>query len=117
MSEITERSAQTVSPPGGQPARSHPLGSVFGLLARQREATVFVVAVVLLLYFGIRYNSTFVSQTNLANLLSETAAPIIIIAIGGFLILLFAATLKGRRLESSNFIRCFDEGPAGMTLA
>ena len=49
MSEITERSAQTVSPPGGQPARSNPVGSVLGLLARQREATVFVVAVVLLL--------------------------------------------------------------------
>ncbi len=88
MSEITERSPQTVSPPGGQPARSNPLGSAFGLLARQREATVFVVAVVLLLYFGIRYNSTFVSSTNLANLLSETAAPIIIIAIGEVFLLI-----------------------------
>jgi len=87
MSEITERSPQTVLP-GGEPARSNPVGSVFGLLARQREATVFVVAVVLLLYFGIRYNSTFVSSTNLANLLSETAAPIIIIAIGEVFLLI-----------------------------
>lgn len=88
MSEITERSPQAVSPPGGQPTRRNPLGSVFGVLARQREATVFVVAVVLLLYFGIRYNSTFVSQTNLSNLLSNTAAPIIIIAIGEVFLLI-----------------------------
>ncbi len=58
------------------------------MLARQREATVFVVAVVLLLYFGIKYNSTFVSSTNLANLLSETASPIIIIAIGEVFLLI-----------------------------
>ncbi len=88
MSEITERSPQAVSPPGGPSARPNPLGSVLGLLARQREATVFVVAVVLLLYFGIRYNSTFVSQTNMSNLLSETAAPIIIIAIGEVFLLI-----------------------------
>jgi simple sugar transport system permease protein len=90
MSEITERSPQAVSPPGGQPAgrASGPRFGVFGVLARQREATVFVVALVLLLYFGIKYNSTFVSQTNLANLLSETAAPIIIIGIGEVFLLI-----------------------------
>ena len=89
MSEITE-SPQTVSPSGAPPPRGapSPLHSAFSLLARQREATVFVVAVVLLLYFGIRYNSTFVSQTNLANLLSETAAPIMIIAIGEVFLLI-----------------------------
>ena len=62
--------------------------SALGLLTRQRETTVFVVAVVLLLYFGIKYNSTFVSSTNLANLLSETASPIIIIAIGEVFLLI-----------------------------
>jgi simple sugar transport system permease protein len=89
MSEITERSPQTVSP-GGPPARGvpGPLRSALGLLGRQREATVFVVAVVLLLYFGIKYNSTFVSQTNMSNLLSETAAPIMIIAIGEVFLLI-----------------------------
>jgi simple sugar transport system permease protein len=89
MSEITERTPQAMSPPGG-PARGGPraLGSALGALARQREATVFVVAVALLLYFGIRYNSTFVSQTNLSNLLSETAAPIIVIAIGEVFLLI-----------------------------
>src|SRR6202047_1549345 len=90
MSEITERRPQAVSPLGGQPAgrAPSPLRGLRRLLARHREATVFVVAVVLLLYFGIRYNSTFVSQTNLANLLSETAAPIIIIAIGEVFLLI-----------------------------
>jgi simple sugar transport system permease protein len=90
MSEITERTPQAVSPSGGRPARGGPsaLGRVLGVLARQREATVFVVAVALLLYFGIRYNSTFVSQTNLSNLLSNTAAPIIIIAIGEVFLLI-----------------------------
>jgi len=90
MSEITERTPQAVLPPEGGPARGRPspLGGVLGVLARQREVTVFVVAVALLLYFGIRYNSTFVSQTNLSNLLSETAAPIIVIAIGEVLLLI-----------------------------
>lgn len=89
MSDVTERTPQAVSPAGpnggGGPS---PLRATLGLLGRQREATVFVVAAVLLLYFGIRYNSTFVSQTNLANLLSETAAPIIIIAIGEVFLLI-----------------------------
>ncbi len=90
MSEITERTPQTVSPGAGPPGRRapSPLRNALSALARQREATVFVVAVALLLYFGIRYNSTFVSRTNLSNLLSETAAPIIIIAIGEVFLLI-----------------------------
>ncbi|HTT54010.1 MAG TPA: ABC transporter permease [Streptosporangiaceae bacterium] len=89
MSEITERTPQDVSPAAGPPGRApSPVGAALGVLTRQREATVFIVAVVLLLYFGIRYNSTFVSQTNLANLLSETAAPIIVIAIGEVFLLI-----------------------------
>jgi simple sugar transport system permease protein len=90
MSEITERTPQTASPAGGQPPGRGPtpLRTALGVLSRQREATVFVVAVALLLYFGIRYNSTFVSQTNLANLLSQTAAPIIVIAIGEVFLLI-----------------------------
>jgi hypothetical protein len=61
MSDVTERTPQTATPPppaGGAPS---PVRTALGVLARQREATVFVVAVVLVLYFGIRYNSTFVS--------------------------------------------------------
>jgi simple sugar transport system permease protein len=89
MSDVTERTPQAVSPAGPNGgAVPSPLRATLGLLGRQREATVFVVAVLLLLYFGIRYNSTFVSQTNLANLFSETAAPIIIIAIGEVFLLI-----------------------------
>jgi simple sugar transport system permease protein len=59
-----------------------------GVLGRQREATVFVVALALLLYFGLRYSSTFISQTNAVDLLSENAAPIAIIAIGEVVLLI-----------------------------
>jgi len=60
----------------------------FGVFARQREATVLVVTVALLLYFGISHNSTFVTQTNAVDLLSELMAPIAIIAIGEVLLLI-----------------------------
>jgi simple sugar transport system permease protein len=59
-----------------------------GVFARQREATVLVVTVALLLYFGISHASTFVSQTNAVDLLSELMAPIAIIAIGEVLLLI-----------------------------
>jgi simple sugar transport system permease protein len=59
-----------------------------GVFARQREATVLVVTIALLLYFGITHNSTFVSQTNAVDLLSELMAPIAIIAIGEVLLLI-----------------------------
>jgi simple sugar transport system permease protein len=59
-----------------------------GVFARQREATVLVVAVALLLYFALTHNSTFVTQTNIVDLLSELMAPIAIIAIGEVLLLI-----------------------------
>src|SRR6202789_4459135 len=59
-----------------------------GVFGRQREATIFVVAAALLLYFGLTHSSTFGSRTNAIDLLSETAAPIIIIAIGEVLLLI-----------------------------
>jgi simple sugar transport system permease protein len=68
---------------GGQP-----VVRALGVFARQREATVLVVTVALLLYFGITHNSTFVSETNAADLLSEIMAPIAIIAIGEVLLLI-----------------------------
>jgi simple sugar transport system permease protein len=64
------------------------LRSGLGAFGRQREATVFVVAVALLLYFGLKYTSSFVSQTNGVDLFSEFAAPIAIIAIGEVLLLI-----------------------------
>jgi simple sugar transport system permease protein len=59
-----------------------------GVFGRQREATVLVVTVALLLYFGLTHASTFVSQTNAVDLLSEIMAPIAIIAIGEVLLLI-----------------------------
>jgi simple sugar transport system permease protein len=91
VSEATQRQ-QPAGPPGAShPPRPGPLGlarSGLGVFGRQREATVFVVAIALLLYFGIRYFSTFVSQTNAVDLLSEWAAPIAIIGIGEVLLLI-----------------------------
>jgi simple sugar transport system permease protein len=72
---------------GGNGARQRLVGSL-GMFGRQREATVLVVTVALLLYFGITHASTFVSQTNAADLLSEIMAPIAIIAIGEVLLLI-----------------------------
>jgi simple sugar transport system permease protein len=92
MSEMTERSPRAAGPPDGGPGTGNgalaALRQGAGFLGRQREATVFVVAVVLLLYFGTRYNSTFVSRANFVDLLSENAAPIAIIAIGEVMLLI-----------------------------
>jgi simple sugar transport system permease protein len=59
-----------------------------GVFGRQREATVLVVTVALLLYFGLSYRSTFISSVNIVDLLSELMAPIAIIAIGEVLLLI-----------------------------
>jgi simple sugar transport system permease protein len=72
---------------GGAVARQTLAGGL-GLFARQREATVLVVTVALLLYFGISNASTFISQVNIVDLLSEIMAPIAIIAIGEVLLLI-----------------------------
>ena len=47
-----------------------------------------MVTAALLLYFGLTHSSTFGSRTNAIDLLSEIAAPIIIIAIGEVLLLI-----------------------------
>jgi simple sugar transport system permease protein len=90
VSNTTERSPSILGPPGGRPRSRalRQLGAGAGILGRQREATVFVVALALLLYFGLRYSSTFLSQTNIVDLLSENAAPIMIIGIGEVLLLI-----------------------------
>jgi simple sugar transport system permease protein len=59
-----------------------------GAFIRQREATVLVVTAALLLYFGISHFSTFVTQANGVDLLSENFAAIAIIAIGEVLLLI-----------------------------
>ena len=59
-----------------------------GILVRQREVTVFIVAVALFLYFAFENSSAFLGRPNLVVLLSETAAPLIIIALGEVFLLI-----------------------------
>jgi len=59
-----------------------------GAAGRQRETTIAVVTVALLLYFGLTNPTTFVSSSNAVNLFSETAAPIAIIAVGEVFLLI-----------------------------
>ncbi len=59
-----------------------------GMFGRQREATILVVTVALLLYFGLTYSSSFMSSRNAVILLSENAAPIAIIGIGEVMLLI-----------------------------
>jgi simple sugar transport system permease protein len=73
---------------GGGSSGRQLLASGLGVFARQREATVLVVTVALLLYFGLSNASTFVTQVNAVDLLSEIMAPIAIIAIGEVLLLI-----------------------------
>ncbi len=92
MSEITKPGRGLLGQPGGAGAAGN--GGVdiirrgLGIFGRQREATILVVTVALLLYFGITHNSTFVSSTNAVDLLSENAAPIAIIGIGEVMLLI-----------------------------
>jgi simple sugar transport system permease protein len=72
---------------GGNGARQRLAGGL-GVFSRQREATVLIVTVALLLYFGLSHASTFVTTTNAVDLLSELMAPIAIIAIGEVLLLI-----------------------------
>ena len=50
-------------------------------LLRQRESTVFVVAVGLFIYFAVS-STSFVTSTNLPILFTQDSAPYIIIALG-----------------------------------
>ena len=54
---------------------------------RQREATVLVVTIALIIYFALA-SSNFLGKSNLITWLSNDAAPIIIIAIGEVLLLI-----------------------------
>jgi simple sugar transport system permease protein len=58
-----------------------------GVFVRQREATVLVVAVLLFVYFALE-RSSFLGKANMVDLFSDTAAQIIIIALGEVLLLI-----------------------------
>ena len=66
---------------------SRSLGSVLGQLIRQREATVFVIAVASFIGFWL-VNSAFVQTTTLAVTFNNTFPAIIIIALGEVLLLI-----------------------------
>ena len=74
MSDTVEQSVGMAgAPPGGPAGAPSPLLRGLRVFARQREATVFVVAVALFLYFAIDQGSTFTSKANLVTLFSDDA--------------------------------------------
>jgi simple sugar transport system permease protein len=94
VSETAQRTpAVAGGPPGGPAAGNGMWGRLRKagiLLIRQREATVFVVVVLLIVYFGFisaRGRPTFFTKIDMINL-SQIAAPIIIIALGEVLVLI-----------------------------
>ncbi|HUZ24360.1 MAG TPA: ABC transporter permease [Streptosporangiaceae bacterium] len=95
MSETAQRSAEPAEPlagPGGGPGSGNGLRSLLGrggaAFLRQREASVFIVAVVLVLYFGIisSASTSFFTKLNIINV-SQGTAPYAIIAVGEVLLL------------------------------
>ena len=80
----------------GAPQRGQPGGGGLGgmlmrglrVLGRQREATVFVIAVVLFIYFAISQGSSFTGKPNQVTLWSDFTTPIIIIALGEVFLLI-----------------------------
>lgn len=87
MSETAQRSAGTFGPAGGQPDAGNGFGSLLrrggATFLQQREASVFVIAVLLVVYFGFisSAHTHFFSKLNLDNI-SQATAPTAIIAIG-----------------------------------
>jgi len=72
--------------PGGGPSAA--LWRGLRVLGRQREATVFVVAAALFLYFAIDKGSDFTSKANLVTVFSDNTAPYAIIALGEVFLLI-----------------------------
>lgn len=93
MSDTAQQGTGLGAPPEGRQSggASPLLRKVGGIAVRQREATVFVVAVILFIYFLFssgQVNTAFIGETNLVNLLSTIVAPIIIIALGEVMLLI-----------------------------
>lgn len=93
MSETTERSAGAVGAPPAAPApgksRWGPLRALGQVFIQQREATIFVVAVLLVIYFGFISSaaSDFFTRADIVNI-TQVMAPIAIIAIGEVMLLI-----------------------------
>jgi simple sugar transport system permease protein len=91
VSDTAQRSAQPLAGPGG--GRSGGFGSAIRrggtIFLQQREASVFIVAVLLVLYFGVisSASSSFFTKDNLANV-ADATAPFAIIASGEVFLLI-----------------------------
>jgi simple sugar transport system permease protein len=92
MSKVSEavenRTDSPSQPPGGAPPGGrHFLRSGGLAFLRQREATVLVVAIALIIYFAVS-SSNFTGSSNLSTWLSQDSAYIMIIAVGEVLLLI-----------------------------
>ena len=92
MSGAVQEAPEVVGGPPGQPSRGalRALRDVGALLARQREATVFVVDVLLIIYFGFISTTgrqAFFTHLNLITV-TQLAAPVIILALGEVMLLI-----------------------------
>ena len=92
MSGAVQQAPEVVGGPPGQPSRGalRALRDAGALLTRQREATVFVVDVLLIIYFGFISTvgrQAFFTHTNLITV-TQLAAPIIILALGEVMLLI-----------------------------
>ncbi len=92
MSDTVQQAPEVVGGPPGQPPRGavRVLRDIGALLVRQREATVFIVVVLLIIYFGFISSvgrTAFFTKLDLINV-SQYAAPIIILALGEVMLLI-----------------------------
>ena len=92
VSGAVQQAPEVVGGPPGQPSRGalRALRDAGALLTRQREATVFVVDVLLIVYFGFISTvgrQAFFTHTNLITV-TQLAAPIIILALGEVMLLI-----------------------------
>jgi simple sugar transport system permease protein len=92
VSDTFERTVGKTGAPQWGPKGAGGLGDVLmrflRVLGRQREATVFIIALALFLYFLIDKGSEFTSKSNLVTLFSDSVAPYAIIALGEVFLLI-----------------------------
>src|SRR6201996_896894 len=91
MSKVSEavdnRTDSPSQPPGDTPSRNNFLKTAGLAFLRQREATVLVVAIALIVYFSVS-SSNFYGTSNLSTWLSQDSAYIMIIAVGEVFLLI-----------------------------
>jgi simple sugar transport system permease protein len=90
VSETVESATRRSSPPGGGGRRNGAWSAIRSggtVFLRQREATVLLVTIALLIYFAFA-SSSFLTKTNLVTLFSNDSAYIMIIAVGEVLLLI-----------------------------